>query len=146
MPLSEGLEWVSLYYSVIDQLGRIYSVYCSFKNMKDSERVIESGELPGDVTEADDNTQVFFRWILQAQKVLISWREKFHSKKVNYDDILMYTQTYTQIGRVAAVLSADSLVVDNVYLQAIKTDFLSSFEILNTYLLHYVRGHPENGW
>ena len=144
MPLSDNLDWISVYYSVIDQLGRIYSIY---QSNQDAKSILTEDSMSSEVTECTaEGVGIFFKWISQAQQVLGTWRDKLKAKEVNYDEMLLYFKLFSQINRAAVLLSAESLVVDMQYMQAMKQDFLQSFELLNIFLLRYVSGQPGSGW
>lgn len=147
MPISENLEWVNAYYAVIDELGRIYGVYCQAQKMEDTKSVLDEENMPQDISEcSSEDVRAFFNWISKAQQVLDGWRVKFHSCSVNYDEILLYTKNYSQISRVASALNSETLVVDMQYVQGTKQSFLQEFEMLNMFLLCYIPGQPEAGW
>ena len=146
MRVMESLEWAKLYYPIIDQLGRIYSVYCQAQAQEETKSVLNADSMPQDVSESScEGVREFFAWMSRAQQMLSVWREKFQSKKINYDAIILYTEVYSLLSRAATSLSANSLVVDRHYVQAIQVDFLESFEILNLLLIRFIRGHPETG-
>lgn len=147
MPLSSNLEWVNAYYTIIDQLGRIYGVYCSHQQMQDTKSILDDESMPTDVSESScDGVKIFFEWVAKAQQTLDSWRQKFQTQRINSDEIQLYTTTFSQLSRVATALSAESLVVDIQHVQAAKQDLLQAFEILNVQLLRYISGQPEAGW
>lgn len=147
MPLSDNLEWVNAYYTVIDQLGRIYGVYCSQQQMQDTKSILDDESMPTDVSESScDGVKLFFGWVAKAQQTLDSWRQKFQSRQINYDEILLYTTIFSQLSRVATALSGESLVVDIQYVQGLKQDLLQAFEMLHILLLRYIPGQPEAGW
>ena len=146
MPVSDSLEWAKSYYQIIDQLGRIYSVFCQAQAMEDTKSVLSDDTMPLDVTQSScEGVKEFFGWLSRAQQALAEWREKFTSKKINYDAIMLYTEVYSLLSRAATSLSANSLVVDAQYVQAIRTDFLQAFELLNITLIRYIKDHPEVG-
>ena len=147
MPLSNNLEWVNSYYTVIDQLGRIYGVYCSQQQMQDTKSILDDESMPADVSESScEGVKVFFEWVSKAQQTLDSWRQKFQNRHINYDEIQLYTTIFSQLNRVATALSAESLVVDIQFVQGLKQDLLQAFEMLNILLLRYIPGQPEAGW
>jgi hypothetical protein len=146
MPVSESLEWAKSYYQIIDQLGRIYSVFCQTQAREDTKSVLSDETMPVDVSQSScEGVKEFFSWLSRAQQVLSVWREKFTTKKINYDEIMLYTEVFSLLSRAATSLSAHSLVVDAQYVQAIRTDFLQAFECLNIMLIRYVKNHPEVG-
>ena len=147
MPLTENLDWISIYYSVIDQLGRIYSVYQSTQDAGDTRSVLTEDSLSSDVTECPtEGVVVFFKWIAQAQRILGEWKDRLKTMDVNYDELLLYLKHISQIGRAAVSLSSDGLVMDSTTVKAMKQDFLQQFELLNMFLIRYVVGQPEAGW
>ena len=147
MPILANLEWVNAYYTVIDQLGRIYGVYCEAQKLEDTKSVLDEESMPRDISECSSvDVKVFFTWISKAQQVMDGWRVKFHSRNVNHDEILHYTKNFSQISRVASALYAETLVVDMQYMQGLKQKFLQHFELLNIFLLCYIPGQPEAGW
>lgn len=146
MPVSESLEWAKSYYHIIDQLGRIYSAFCLAQELEDTRSVLSDDTMPLDVAQSScEGVKEFFSWLSRAQQVLSVWREKFTSKKINYDSIMLYTEVFSLLSRAATSLSANTLVVDAQYVQAIRTDFLQAFELLNIMLIRYIEGHPEAG-
>lgn len=146
MPVSDSLEWAKSYYHIIDQLGRIYSVFCKAQTLEDTKSVLNDETMPADVAQSScEGVKEFFGWLSRAQQALAVWREKFTSKKINYDEIMLYTEVYSLLNRAATSISANSLVVDAQYVQAIRTDFLQAFELLNIMLIRYIRDHPEAG-
>lgn len=147
MPVSESLEWAKSYYHVIDQLGKIYSVYCQRQAGEDTRSVLNEETMPLDVANSScEGVKMFFDWLSRAQQVLAAWREKFTAKKVNYDSIQLYLEVYGLLNRAATSLTANSLVVDSHYVHAVKTDFLQAFELLNIMLLRYISGQPDAGY
>lgn len=147
MPVSDSLDWVNAYYTVIDQLGRIYGVYCSQQQMQDTRSILDDDSMPSDVSESScDGVKVFFGWVAKAQHTLDSWRQKFLNQQVNIDDIQLYTAIFSQLNRVATALSAESLVVDLQLIQGLKKDLLQAFETLHVLLLRYIPEQPEAGW
>ena len=146
MPVSESLDWAKSYYQVIDQLGRIYSVFCQAQKNQETRSVLDTESMPLDVAQSTcEGVKKFFDWMSQAQKVLAAWRERFTSKKVNYDSIILYLEAYGLLSRAATSLSANSLVVDGQYVQTIRSDFLQAYELLNMALIRYVSGRPDLG-
>lgn len=147
MPVTESLEWAKSYYHVIDQLGKIYSIYSQRQIGMDTRSVLNEETMPLDVANTTcDGVKMFFDWLSRAQQVLAAWREKFTSKHVNYDNIQLYLEVYGLLNRAATSLSANSLVVDSHYVHAVKTDFLQAFELLNIMLLRYIAGQPDAGY
>ena len=147
MPVSDNLEWVNAYYTIIDQLGRIYGVYCSQQQMLDTRSILDDESMPADVSESScDGVKIFFGWVSKAQQTLDSWRQKFHNQQINFDDIQLYTTIFSQLNRVATALSAESLIVDIQFIQGLKQDLLQAFEVLHILLLRYIPEQPEAGW
>jgi len=148
MPLTENMDWIQVYYSVIDQLGRIYSVYQSNqKENGDKQSVLTESSMSSDVTESSaEGVGVFFKWIAGAQQALSAWRDKLKQCDLNYDELLLYTKQMANIGRAAMALSSDSLVVDSHYVKALKVEFEQQFELLNMLLLRYIPGVPDSPW
>ena len=147
MPLSNNLEWVNAYYTIIDQLGRIYGVYCSQQQLQDTRSILDGENMPADISESScDGVKIFFEWVSKAQRILDSWRQKFQSHQINYDEIQLYTTLFSQLNRVATSLSAEALVVDMQLVQELKQDLLQVFEMLHVLLLRYIPGQPEAGW
>lgn len=146
MPVSDSLEWAKSYYHIIDQLGRIYSGFSRAQALEDTKSVLNDETMPLDVTQSScEGVKEFFKWLSRAQHVLAVWREKFTSKKIDYDAIMLYTEAFSLLNRAATSLSANSLVVDAQYVQAIRTDFLQAFELLNIMLIRYIKDHPGAG-
>ena len=147
MPLTENLEWLSIYYSLIDQLGRIYSVYQSKQEDAETKSILTEDSMSTEVTQCtDEGVGVFFKWIAQAQQVLGTWRDRLKSRDVNYDDLVVYSKQYSQISRAAMALNSGGLVMDNHELKMMKQEFLQQFELLNLFLLRYVSGCPDLQW
>jgi len=95
MPVTSSLEWAKNYYHVIDELGRIYSVFRKAQELEETKSVLDASTMPLDVSRSNsDGVQKFFEWLSRAQQVLAVWREKFVSKKVNYDAIVLYMEVY----------------------------------------------------
>ncbi len=146
IPVSETLEWAKSYYHVIDQLGRIYSVFCQAQELEETRSVLSDESMPLDVAQSNsEGVQKFFGWLSKAQQALATWRERFKSKKINYDSIKLYLDVLSLLNRAATSLSANSLVVDQQYIVAIRTDFLQAFELLNIMLIRYISGQPDTG-
>ena len=149
MPVTESLEWINLYYHVIDQLGKIYSVYKQRMASvgEDTCSVLDGETMPVEISSSTcDGVKKFFNWLSRAQQVLKEWKDKFTSKKVNYDSIKLYLDAYGLLNRAATSLSANSLVVDANYIHTVKSDFEEAFETLNITLLRYISGHPDAGY
>ena len=147
MHVSESLEWAKSYYHVIDQLGKIYSVYSQRQIGMDTKSVLNDETMPQEVANSTcDGVKMFFDWLSKAQQVLAAWRDKFTSKQVNYDNIQLYLEVYGLLNRAATSITANSLVVDSHYVHAVKTDFLHAFEQLNVMLLRYIYGQPDDGY
>lgn len=147
MPVTESLEWAKSYYHIIDQLGRIYSVFCQAQAHEETKSVLNDDTMPLDVSQStSEGVQKFFGWLSRAQQVLAAWRDRFTSKKINYDSIVLYVEAYSLLNRAATSLSATTLVVEAHYVQAIRTDFLQAFELLNMMLIRYINGQPEAGY
>ncbi len=147
MPLTDNLEWLSMFYSMIDQLGRIYSVYQSKQEDGDTKSILTEDSMSTEVTECTaEGVTIFFKWIAQAQQVLGGWRDKLKSREVNFDELLMYSKQYSQISRAAMALNSGGLVMDSHELKMMKQEFLQQFELLNLFLLRYVAGVPDLQW
>ena len=147
MPISDNFAWISSYYAIIAQLGRIYGVYCSSRNLEENSLVLVGSDLPTDIVESNcDDVKTFFTWVFKARQVLATWKEKFDSKYVNYDEVLLYAKDFSHVNRVATVFAASAFVVDNQYIQATKQQFLQSFELLNIFLIRYIKDQPNAGW
>ena len=147
IPISDNFEWATSYYSVISQFGRIFGIYCTTAGLEEREGILREDHFPSDVADCpSENVRKFFSWVSKAQQVLCAWQQKFNSKCINFDEILLYAKSFSQINRVATVFQAESLVVDTHDVQLIKQDFLQSFELLNILLLCYIKGQPDAGW
>lgn len=147
MPVSESLEWARSFYHIIDQLGRIYSVFCKMQELEETKSVLNDENMPLDVIQSScEGVKKFFRWLSQAQQVLAAWRQKFVAKDINYDGIQLYLDVFSLLNRAATSLSANTLVVDAQYVHAVRTDFLQAFELLNMMLICYISGQPEAGY
>ena len=145
--VSDSFEWITSYSRVIRQLGRVYGTYCRQRELKNSECILAVNSLPSDVEDCpSSDVRKFFLWVAKSHQMLGSWHQKFESKHINYDDILLYKKHFSQINTLAASLSVDSLVVEIHYIQAVRQEFLQNFEILNIFLLRYVPGQPDVGW
>lgn len=87
IPVYDSLEWAKSYYRIIDQLGRIYSVYNQAQELEETRSVLNEDTMPLDVVQSScEGVKQFFSWLSRAQQVLASWREKFSSKNINYDE------------------------------------------------------------
>ena len=147
IPISDDFEWARSYYSIISQFGRIFGVYCSMAGLEDREAILREDHFPSDVVDCpSENVKKFFSWVSKAQDVLSVWQQKFTSKHINFDEILLYGKNFSQINRVATVFQSESLVVDTHDVQLVKQEFLQSFELLNMLLICYIKGHPDAGW
>ena len=150
MPVTESLDWAKIYYHVIDQLGKIYSVYKQQQAAASeggSKVELSDNALPANIASSScEGAKKFFKWLVKAQQVLKAWMDKFTSKKVNYDSIKLYLDVYGLLNRAATSLSAHTLVVDSNYIHAVKTDFEQAYELLNITLLRYIPGHPDAGY
>lgn len=147
MPISEKFSWINSYQVIISELSRIYGVYCSSRGVEEHKLISTSSDLPDDIKESTCNdVKTFFTWVFDARRGLIVWKEKFANKDVNYDEVLLYAKNFSHVNRVASVFAEDSSVVDNEYVQATKQDFLQSFELLNIFLLRYIKDQPDAGW
>lgn len=136
-----------MFYSMIDQLGRIYSVYQSKQEDGDTKSILTEDSMSTEVTECTaEGVTIFFKWIAQAQQVLGGWRDKLKSREVNFDELLMYSKQYSQISRAAMALNSGGLVMDSHELKMMKQEFLQQFELLNLFLLRYVAGVPDLQW
>lgn len=147
MPISDNFDWINSYLPVVSQLSRIYGTYCNSKGIEEDQCILKKENLPADITECPfQDVKKFFSWVCKAQQMLCSWQRKFTTRHVNYDEILLYAKYCSQVNRVASVFSAESVVVDMQDVNAVKQDFLQSFELLNMLLLHYVPSRPDSGW
>ena len=136
IPVTESLEWAKSYYHVIDELGRIYSVFSQALEREEQKSVLSIDSMPLDVAQSNsDGVKKFFGWLSKAQKVLAAWRERFTSKKINYDAIMLYLEALGLLSRAAT----------SSYITAIRTDFLQAFELLNIMLIRYIGGQPDTG-
>lgn len=147
MPVSESLDWAKSYYHIIDQLGRIYSIFCQMQEQQETKSVLDEDTMPMDVSMSScEGVKEFFAWLARAQQVLAAWREKFTTKRINYDAIVLYTEAFSLLSRAATSLSVNSLVVGASYVQVVRSDFLQHFEQLNVMLIRYIDGHPDIGY
>ncbi len=147
MPVTESLEWAKAYYHIIDQLGKIYSVFTQAQAQEETKSVLNDETMPRDISQStSEGVKKFFNWLSKAQQILAGWRENFTSKRINYDTIMMYKEVYSLLCRAAASISANTLVVDSQYVKAVRADFLQAFELLNMILIRYIKNQPEVGY
>ena len=85
----------------------------------------------------------YFQWVQQVQTILCRWHNKFETKDVNYDEILMYAENCEAIDAVGHAVCAKTYVLDKAFVLRVKEDFALFYEQLNCSLLLYVPGHPE---
>ena len=112
--------------------------------MEDTKSVLNDETMPTVVSQSpSEGVKKFFNWLSKAQQVLATWREKFTTKKINYDSIMLYIDVYSLLSRAATSISANSLVIDAQYVQAVRVDFLQAFELLNMTLIRYIDGQAE---
>ncbi len=147
IPVSDNFEWIRNYYYLICELSRIYGTYCGKNGLEESGCVLKEGAFPPDIVQCpSDEVKEFFKWVFRAQQVLVHWHEKLTSNRVNYDEIILYADNYSNIDMMAIAFSAKALVVDTHDVQALRQTFLQNFEVLNMLLLRYIPGQPEYGW
>ncbi len=147
IPISDNFEWIRSYYFLIQELSRIYAIYCGRNGLEESGCVLKEGAFPPDIVQCPfDEVKAFFKWVFQAHQSLVLWNRKLKSNLVNYDDILLYGEKFSNITMMAPALLAESLVIDKHDVQALKLTFLQNFELLNLLLLRYIPGEPEHGW
>lgn len=147
IPISDTFEWVHLFPFVIDQLGRVYGMYCEFHNLNEKGFVLVDNKLPDDIKESScEEVKQVFCWLCRAQSLLAKWTQKFASERVNYDELELYRTNFSSISRVSSLFYASDKMTDIHQVAAVQTDFNQNFELLNIFLIRYVKEKIELGW
>ena len=147
IPVSDTFEWVHLFTFIIDQLGRVYGMYCELHGFSEEGITLVDGSLPEDVVESPcEEVRHVFQWVCRAQSLLAEWSHKFSSQKINYDEIQLYHKNFSNISRVSTLFYANATLMDLQSLVTIKTDFNENFELLNMFMIRYVPGSIDLGW
>jgi hypothetical protein len=147
IPISDTFEWVHLFTFIIDQLGRVYGMYCEFHGLSEEGISLVGGDLPSDVVESPcEEVPYVFQWVYRVQSLLAEWSQKFSSRKINYDAIQLYYNNFSNITRVSTLFYANAALIDMQSLVAIKADFNQNFELLNMFMIRYVPEKIDLGW
>ena len=147
IPISDTFEWVHLFTFVIDQLGRVYGVYCQVNHLSEEGMMLKDSALPCDVANSPcEEVRKVFKWVFHAQRLLSDWTHKFNSRKINYDEIQLYHSNFSNISRVAALFYANAEMTDMHNISALKKDFSQNFELLNIFMIRYLPGKVDLGW
>lgn len=147
IPISDTFEWLNLFTFVVDQLGRVYGMYCQHHSLGEEESVLNENKLPDDVAESQcEEVRSVFKWVCHAQSLLVEWAKKFSSQEINYDEIQLYHKNFSAISRVASLFYANAEMTDMTNLSALTTSFNQNVELLNIFMIRYVSGKPELGW
>ena len=80
------------------------------------------------------------------QAVLVEWKQKFMSQRINYDEILSYANQQSQLENLANIVCAFSAIVNAQDTISVKSLLLHTFEQLNTVLIKYTPGNPDTKW
>ena len=147
IPFSDTFEWINLFTFIVDQLGRVYGMYCQFHSLNEKDSIMKESKLPKDVLETScEGVREVFKWVSRAQALLGEWSRKFSSREINYDEIELYRKNFSTITRVASLFYTNIEITDMANLSALKTDFNQEVELLNMFMIRYVPGKPELGW
>ena len=147
IPVSDTFEWVRLFTYAIDQLGRVYGMYCELHQLSENGIALFEDSLPSDVAETPcDEVKQVFQWFSHAQSLLAEWARKFISENVNYDEVELYRTHFSSISRVSALFSSSTKLTNMQEVVAVKTSFDQNFELLNIFLIRYVPEKMELGW
>lgn len=143
LPVSEELDWMKSYTSVVTELGKIFSTFCHHQGIDDS--ILTS--MPAEVqASSSEDIQQYFQWVINVQNALAFWNKKFSQQSLNYDQMLGYLDLSKSIASVGKAVCGLNLVIDASVVEKRKNDFLQLFERLNRHLIKYIPTHPETGW
>ena len=140
---TESFQWACDYQTIIQQLGNVFRTYCDSRNLS-NQACLLSEPMPDEIEHCTwKDVKKYFQWVQQVQTILCRWHNKFETKDVNYDEILMYAENCEAIDAVGYAVCAKTYVLDKAFVLRVKEDFALFYEQLNCSLLLYVPGHPE---
>ena len=140
---AESFEWVFTLQPVIGQLGSVFNAYCNSRNLMGHGCLLTEKQ-PQEIKDCQwEDIRSYFEWIRNVQDVLSTWRNKFLSNNVNFDEILMYASNSVAIDGLGRAVCAAEYVVDVQDVGEVKKTFALSFEQLNCCLIRYVHNHSE---
>ena len=146
-PKEGSFAWAEVSTAIIEKMGEIYTLYCQkWCSKHGTKECTLELELNPDICECPSEVRKYYLWVQKIHKIFSNWHTKFLFQSVNYDDMIDYAASNTSIYNVAKAVCAPQMVVDDQYIERLKTNYLQDFEELNLLLLKYVPEVPRAKW
>ena len=95
---------------------------------------------------ASEEVAIYFKWVLGIRRLLSSWKEKFSSKSIQYNEIKMYKENWNNIHDLGEALQTLETIINHGNVCSVETQFQTLFEKLNVVLIKYLPGDPNAKW
>ena len=142
IPVSALREELEKHSTTIEQLCRVYQLYCGSKyEQSDVRRVLED-ELPRATTQSE-HIQKYFNWIRAIQQVSLHWKGMFASRDVSYSDIQLYRKHHKYFLRLAQDTCVPRAEVSMEDTDIALCSFKKQYDALNFALIKYIHGKPD---
>ena len=130
------------YSNAVKVIASIYGKYCRVKYPNGNGRRHYCENLPEVVTCPEIGT--YFKWIWNAQCVILKWKDAFQRNNVTYGDIVRYNENKSSLRDLASwvQVSPDATLTEKVANQAL-TSFQDYYDHLNFLLVKYI---SANEW
>jgi len=130
----EALHKLSSYTFVLEQLSKIFQVYC-----KDKVVILE--DVPEDIAcISDENVKDYFKWVIKVQNIFRYWHEKFRVHDFNYEDILAYASSLPTVITLAQCFSSTEFIFEPGVIEVYKKQYSKLYREI---CLQLVKSHAD---